>query len=266
MNKTGRIAAAAINSQAIPFHLRACLFHSTPLSERRRRAYWDPESFVRGSTKKFNRHQRRLKKKTLLRDVHEFAENLFQGWDTESDKHEQPGRRNSWFRPNFRDNESNRGRSRNRASQYRRRFQFYDDDDDGDNYHDMFRSMFGGNRSFYWSFTIDDDEPHFGRSSNYSGKYRTSSGRAYQFGDEYEEYYTSQEYERPVDGLRTDRLALGLSPSGPINIDDVKSAYRACALKWHPDRHQGSSKVVAEEKFKVCSAAYQSLCDKLPLN
>ncbi|XP_057783022.1 uncharacterized protein LOC131000895 [Salvia miltiorrhiza] len=265
MNKSGRIAAA-INSQANPFQLRACLFHSTPVSERKRRTHWDPVSFVRGSPKKFNQYQRRLKKKTLWRDVHEFAENIFQSWDTERDKHEQPGRRNSWFRPNFRDNESNRGRSRYRASQFRRRFEFCDDNDDGGVEYDMFHSMFGGKRSFYWSSTIDDDEPHFSRSSAYSSNYRTSSGRTYQFGDEYEEYYTSQQYERPVDGLRTDRLALGLSPAGPLKIDDVKSAYRACALKWHPDRHQGSSKVVAEEKFKVCSAAYQSLCDKLALN
>lgn len=64
----------------------------------------------------------------------------------------------------------------------------------------------------------------------------------------------------------SERVALGLDASGPLKIEDVKHAYRACALKWHPDRHQGSSKAVAEEKFKHCSAAYQSLCDKLTLN
>lgn len=104
------------------------------------------------------------------------------------------------------------------------RFEFCDDDDDDDGYSNMFRSVFGANRSFYWSFTIDDEEPRFWSSSTNSSNYRTASGRSYQFGDEYEEYYTSQEYKRPVDGLRTDRLALGLSPSGPLKIDDVKSA------------------------------------------
>ncbi|KAH1070019.1 hypothetical protein GLYMA_03G144900v4 [Glycine max] len=62
------------------------------------------------------------------------------------------------------------------------------------------------------------------------------------------------------------RLALGLSVSGPLKLEDVKNAYRPCALKWHPDRHQGSSKAVAEEKFELCSAAYQSLCDSLALD
>lgn len=41
MNKASRIAAA-INSQANPFQLRACRFHCTPVSERRRRTNWDP--------------------------------------------------------------------------------------------------------------------------------------------------------------------------------------------------------------------------------
>ncbi|CAN6218771.1 unnamed protein product, partial [Urochloa humidicola] len=59
------------------------------------------------------------------------------------------------------------------------------------------------------------------------------------------------------------RQALGLSTSGPLKLEDVKSAYRACALRWHPDRHNGSSKATAEEKFKHCSAAYQTLCDSL---
>ncbi|VFQ74085.1 unnamed protein product [Cuscuta campestris] len=66
--------------------------------------------------------------------------------------------------------------------------------------------------------------------------------------------------------LRSQRLALGLNASGPLNLEDVKNAYRSCALKWHPDRHQGPSKVVAEEKFKACSSAYQSLCNNISLN
>ncbi|KHN07432.1 Chaperone protein DnaJ [Glycine soja] len=68
------------------------------------------------------------------------------------------------------------------------------------------------------------------------------------------------------DSVISDRLALGLSVSGPLKLEDVKNAYRPCALKWHPDRHQGSSKAVAEEKFELCSAAYQSLCDSLALD
>lgn len=76
----------------------------------------------------------------------------------------------------------------------------------------------------------------------------------------------SSESDRAETNLTKDRITLGLSGSGPLSLEDVKNAYRVCALKWHPDRHEGSSKAIAEEKFKVCSAAYRSLCDKLALN
>lgn len=76
----------------------------------------------------------------------------------------------------------------------------------------------------------------------------------------------SRKHEMRETDLSSQRLALGLNASGPLNLEDVKNAYRSCALKWHPDRHQGPSKVVAEEKFKACSSAYQSLCDNISLN
>ncbi|KAF2284332.1 hypothetical protein GH714_020571 [Hevea brasiliensis] len=38
-----------------------------------------------------------------------------------------------------------------------------------------------------------------------------------------------------------DRTILGLPPSGPLRIEDVKDAFRMSALKWHPDKHQGPS-------------------------
>ncbi|KAH6767864.1 hypothetical protein C2S52_018847 [Perilla frutescens var. hirtella] len=268
MNKASRIAAA-INSQANPFQLRACLFHCTPISERNRRTHWDPACFYKGSPKKFNQYRRRLMKKSLLRNVNEFAEHMFQKWESDRDECDEPqGRKHSWFRPNFRDGGYRRGRSRNRGPQsFRSRFEFCEDDDDVDaKFETIFRSVFGGNESSHWSFTMDD-EPRFRRSSTHSSYYRTFSGWKYQFDEEYEEYTSSSQYERPlVNESRSDRLALGLSPSGPLSIEDVKNAYRSCALKWHPDRHQGSSKAIAEEKFKACSAAYQSLSDKMALN
>ncbi|KAK4485365.1 hypothetical protein RD792_008004 [Penstemon davidsonii] len=42
--------------------------------------------------------------------------------------------------------------------------------------------------------------------------------------------------------MASERLALGLNATGPLNLEDVKTAYRACAVKWHPDHHQGLSK------------------------
>lgn len=52
---------------------------------------------------------------------------------------------------------------------------------------------------------------------------------------------------------------LGITSSA--SADEVKAAYRREALKWHPDRHAGSSRAAAEERFKLVSAAYQALSD-----
>ena len=47
--------------------------------------------------------------------------------------------------------------------------------------------------------------------------------------------------------------------------DDIKSAYRKAALKWHPDRwvgHSDAEKKTAEANFKEASEAYSVLSDK----
>ncbi|PPD69914.1 hypothetical protein GOBAR_DD33211 [Gossypium barbadense] len=140
-------------------------------------------------------------------------------------------------------------------------FEFCEDiDDDIEN---IFRSAFGGSQFFYWSF-INDEYPKW-RRSRYSDNYEKSWRWSSQF-DEDSDSTESGNAESSDQDTIADRRALGLSASGPLTLEDVKTAYRACALKWHPDRHHGSSKAVAEEKFKLCNSAYQSLCDKLALN
>ncbi|GER44159.1 chaperone DnaJ-domain superfamily protein [Striga asiatica] len=284
MNKASRLAAK-IGFGANHLHTRARFFHCTPVLERRRRTHWDSTSSFRSSPRKFNQYSKRLRRQSLLRNASEFAEHLFQSWQLDTDEFDQPfGRDSSWSRPHFTENGSKKGKSRYRTSHTSRYFEFYDDDDDDDEveFETIFRSAFGGTRGFYWSFTIDD-EPHYRNSSTYSRNYRNSSSRRrkYEYEEE-EENDSSSDYEIPLVDMTSDRLALGLASSGPLNIEDVKNAYRACALKWHPDRHHGSSKVsilllycdleqiwgmvVAEEKFKACSSAYQSLCDKLGLD
>ncbi|KAL7138597.1 hypothetical protein ABFS83_10G174300 [Erythranthe nasuta] len=97
------------------------------------------------------------------------------------------------------------------------------------------------------------------QSQDHSKKYENKSSS---FNERSQHY--SKNNENASSNIKTsDRSALGLSANGPLNLEDVKTAYRSCALKWHPDHHRGFSKALAEEKFKICNAAYQSLCDKL---
>ncbi len=51
---------------------------------------------------------------------------------------------------------------------------------------------------------------------------------------------------------------LGVNKSA--SPEDLKSAYRKLAVKYHPDKNPGDTK--AEEKFKEASEAYGILSDK----
>lgn len=254
MNNT--MKAALINSKASCFHLRAVFFHSSPVLERKRRNY----NYYEPRPNYYSRRFRKLHaKQSLLRNVSAYADFLFQNWKDEDDEDDPSSSRGtSWFKKQYSAKGSKRDQTGNRGPKHwsRRGFQFCEEDDaDVEN---IFRDAFGGNRFFYWSFM--NEENHQWRSSSNYNNY----GRSWSWTHRNEETYdSSSESESLESNLASDRLALGLRASGPLKIEDVKNAYRACALKWHPDRHQGSSKAVAEEKFKLCSAAYQSLCDKL---
>ena len=43
------------------------------------------------------------------------------------------------------------------------------------------------------------------------------------------------------------------------SADDIRSAYRKLAMKYHPDKNPGDKK--AEDKFKEINEAYQVLSD-----
>lgn len=51
-----------------------------------------------------------------------------------------------------------------------------------------------------------------------------------------------------------------LSISRTATVDEIKSAYRKSAMKWHPDRNP-ENKTEAETKFRECTEAYSVLSD-----
>src|SRR6266702_4451258 len=51
-----------------------------------------------------------------------------------------------------------------------------------------------------------------------------------------------------------------LGVSRTAAVEEIKSAYRKAALKWHPDRNP-ENKADAEVKFRECTEAYSVLSD-----
>ncbi|KAL5719482.1 hypothetical protein ACHQM5_012252 [Ranunculus cassubicifolius] len=265
------------------------LFHSSPVLERRRRTNWDTGGGTsRSASKKSYNYSRRSRKMhsrhTLLRNVSEYAEHLFQSWRDDDDDFPSSSKGTSWFKGNDWGKGKKKTFSGSQGPQWgnfrsRGGFEFCFGDDQEVEF--IFRSAFGGERSTYWSFINEEpsswrtygdsshwksyDDSYQWRSSSYgsSSHKKKSSKRKNKYYDDYSDTYDDDYNGEPEKDLASDRRTLGLEAFGPLNLQDVKTAYRACALKWHPDRHQGSDKANAEEKFKKCSAAYQSLCDNL---
>ncbi|XP_022744901.1 uncharacterized protein LOC111295618 [Durio zibethinus] len=250
------IKAAVLNPQSNYLFQRASFFHSTPVLEYKRRKHWQ-----------FVKRPRRLHaEQELLRNIGAYADYIFENWKDEF--HDDDATSNggpSWFKK-----QNSRGSRRDwpgyRGFQYRGRSKDFCEDSD-DNIENMFRSAFRGSQFFYWSF-INEENPQWRSSSRYSNNYEKSWNWRYRFDEDSDSDSStkSDTSESSDQDMVADRQALGLSASGSLTLEDVKNAYRACALKWHPDHHHGSSKAVAEEKFKHCNSAYQSLCDKLAVN
>lgn len=52
-----------------------------------------------------------------------------------------------------------------------------------------------------------------------------------------------------------------LGVSKDASPEEMKKAYRKQAIKWHPDKHKGEDKDMADRKFKEINEAYQILSD-----
>uniref|UniRef100_A0ACD5U049 Uncharacterized protein n=1 Tax=Avena sativa TaxID=4498 RepID=A0ACD5U049_AVESA len=128
----------------------------------------------------------------------------------------------------------------------------FDDDDSSDSPY----GSFGGKASFTWYWPGDDDE----LGSTPSGFQWREEPRSTKSRERiWNESDVDEEDESCRDDLKSHRTSLGLPASGPLKLDHIKSAFRASALKWHPDKHQGSSQTDAEEKFRRCVEAYNTL-------
>lgn len=55
---------------------------------------------------------------------------------------------------------------------------------------------------------------------------------------------------------------LGLNPNSDYSKDEIKGAYRKCAMKTHPDKNPGDP--LAEELFKRINRAYEALTREEP--
>ncbi|KAL2339410.1 hypothetical protein Fmac_007350 [Flemingia macrophylla] len=148
------------------------------------------------------------------------------------------------------------GKPQKKTKRKIRRESFCEDIDDHPE--QIFEATFG-NRCYTWSFSN-------WRSA--SSKHSTSGFEWREHSNTTNKWKNESDVEDDADdsccvGSRLDRTTLGLPPTGPLKIEDVKNAFRLSALKWHPDRHQGPSQVMAEEKFKLCVSAYKTLCNSL---
>ncbi|XP_020246755.1 uncharacterized protein LOC109824543 isoform X1 [Asparagus officinalis] len=143
---------------------------------------------------------------------------------------------------------------RNKGWQNKKSFYY---DDDCEQSEPNFSATFGGHKFYTWSW----ENPNF-QSSTYGFEWRDETN----WEKSKKRFCNESDVEDDssnVVGLYSHRVALGLPPTGPLKLDDVKCAFRASALKWHPDMHQGPSQAIAGEKFKQCVDAYNSLCNAL---
>ncbi|CAL5097381.1 unnamed protein product [Urochloa decumbens] len=128
----------------------------------------------------------------------------------------------------------------------------FDDDECTDTPH----GAFGGKRSFTCYWPGENDE----LGSSPSGfQWRDESQSAKSRKKFLNESELDEEEESGHDDLRSYRISLGLPILGPLKVEHIKAAFRASALKWHPDKHQGPSQAEAEEKFRRCVEAYNAL-------
>ncbi|GLU20373.1 hypothetical protein SLE2022_365760 [Rubroshorea leprosula] len=256
-----KTTTTAINSQVASFHSTppACQKWKNKWKSDIKRTQQPSKNYIRYVTR-----QKRADTKRALNDL------LYHGGLSNTHKAEDPIR-NKW--EEGWDIDGSGGSDKKQQSKFsaqrvgkshhkkmKRKFRRQSFSEDDNNPETIFQATFG-NKWYTWSFPGDS----FSKSSASGFEWRENSDwsncrkRGWASSSESE----SEEVEFDAIGTFSDRTILGLPPTGPLKIEDVKNAFRLSALKWHPDKHQGPSQAMAEEKFKLCVNAYKSLCAAL---
>lgn len=257
---------ATTAAAATSIHLVAS-FHSTPTSCEKWKNKWNADAKrAQQPSKTYIRYQTRNKRadaKRALKDL------LFRsGSSNFSFQNEDP----IWkFDGNCEGDigSDRKGQSKSSARRFgkpdlkrkKRKFRRESFSADFDDPETIFQERFG-NRWYSWTYQKREESSFQYSTSGF--EWRKHSNRTDHRTKDWEnESDIESDDEQCTVGSSSDRTILGLPPSGPLKLDDVKNAFRLSALKWHPDKHQGSSQAMAEEKFKLCLNAYKSLCTAL---
>lgn len=236
------------------------LFHSTPVSLAKWKNKWNTAAGQgENQSKKYIRYATRQKRADEKKALKGLLSNTsckvsFQDQDMTwtADGDEEDMRQHA-------KKSSRKARPRHNGNKRRKRKESFSTDYDV-HPETIFQATFG-NRCFTWTFRSWEDSNF--QNHTYGFEWRDGSNQT----SNRREWKTSEadtdDDEAVAVGSYADRTTLGLPPRGPLKMEDVKNAFRASALKWHPDKHQGPSQAAAEEKFKLCVNAYKSLCNAL---
>ncbi|KAM7523587.1 hypothetical protein LguiA_013489 [Lonicera macranthoides] len=244
-------------------------FHSTPTSFEKWKNKWNSD-VRRGQqppSKSYIRYETRQKRADAKKALNDLLFNsgsfnsgpskfMFEEVNDQADHSDSSDKKG---RSKFSAHRASKAHHKRMKRKFRRENPFDDFDEHPGN---MFEARFG-DRWYTWSFKPREESAFRNSTAGFEWREKPNTNRS-----SYKEWETSSETDSEVESSRmvgscSQRTLLGLPAKGPLKIEDVKNAFRLSALKWHPDKHQGPSQAMAEEKFKDCVNAYNSLCNAL---
>ncbi|XP_004502898.1 uncharacterized protein [Cicer arietinum] len=256
----------SMKNHIIPSVSHFSAFHSTPCSCHK----WKSNPDIGGQKPSKNqikfvtRQKRADAKKALKHLLYNSGSSKFSFEDKETKrKHDgNSGDRSNSYSNNGQPKSGQRfgGKPQKKTTRKIRRESFCEDVDGHPE--QIFQATFG-NRWYTWSFS--NMRGSSSEQSTYGFEWRENASRTnkWKTASDDENDDNDKDDNSCCVGSSSDRTILGLPPTGPLKIEDVKNAFRLSALKWHPDKHQGPSQAIAEEKFKLCLNAYKTLCSAL---